>query len=448
VAGYAYITLYQLRSALLNRLQDAGAVYTTTAEANLYLQEALRVLNALTAAWPTDFVLNFNPGDRWKSLNFAGSPRQRTLTDAALYTQMQAMLLEPMSGGTWTGTAQYNIAMLAGALAYRRDELLLASSANVVNLLMPSPALSTRTYLPDSTLDLLRVRWIPVDSTAAMPYALGREDIVTRNAFGVQLPIQPGEPDSWMITATTPPAFDVSCPPNQPGQWDLLLAFSGTPFAPPVPQLINLPDDWAWVAMYGALADVLSNAPEGRDAERAKYCQQRYEEGKKAMLTLPWLLQAMTGGVSIDTLGFKEIDTQWQNWEQRQPASDPQIVVGGMDLVALAPFPTTASVSTMLTVVQNAPVPVNDTDLIQLSRDGVDAVLAYAQHIALFKAGGADFAATLPLYAQFEQYCKMKNAMYSALSMDRRQLLGEGNRQDEDDPRFEPEGMTRGKKAR
>ena len=175
----------------------------------------MRVLNAQTAAFPQDYQFDFNPGDTWKTLNVAGSPRQRTITDSDLYDQMEAMLLEPMSGGVWTGTAQYNIAMLSGALQYRRDELLLLSNANVVNLLQTSPVLSVRTYLPDSTLNLSRVRWIPVDSSATMPYALGREDVVTRNAFGVNLPIQPGEPDSWMITANTPLSFDVSCPPNQ-----------------------------------------------------------------------------------------------------------------------------------------------------------------------------------------------------------------------------------------
>ena len=37
----------------------------------------------------------------------------------------------------------------------------------------------------------------------------------------------------------------------------------------------------------------------------------------------------------------EEINTQMQNWEQNQPADDPQIVVGGIDLIALAPFATT-----------------------------------------------------------------------------------------------------------
>jgi hypothetical protein len=444
MASYAYITLGQMRAELLNRLQDSGAVYTQAAEANLYIQEGLRILNAQTAAFPEDYQFDFNPGDTWKTLNVAGSPRQRTVTDSDLYAQMEAMLLEPMSGGTWVGTAQYNIAMLSGALQYRRDELLLLSDANVVNLIQPSPVLSVRTFLPDSTLNLSRVRWIPFDSSATMPYALGREDVVTRNAFGVNLAIQPGEPDSWMITANTPLSFDVSCPPNQGGQWDMLVSEAGVPFTPPTAALVGLPDDWAWVCLYGALADVLANSPEGRDSQRAKYCMARYEQGKKAMMRLPWLLEATVGSVSVDTLGLKEIDTQMQNWEQNQPVDDPQIVVGGIDLIALAPF-ATVGVSTVLTVVENAPVPAVDSDQVQLSRDGVDAVLAYAQHVASFKMGGSNFALTMPLYEQFEAYCRLKNREYAALGMSRVQMLMEGNRQDADDPEFEGKEAKHGR---
>jgi hypothetical protein len=162
----------------------------------------------------------------------------------------------------------------------------------------------------------------------------------------------------------------------------------------------------------------------------------RYEQGKKAMMRLPWLLEATVGSVSVDTLGLKEIDTQMQNWEQNQPVDDPQIVVGGIDLIALAPF-TTTEVSTVLTVVENAPVPSADSDQIQLSRDGVDAVLAYAQHVASFKLGGKDFLNTLPLLEQFESYCRLKSSQYASLGVSRVQMLMEGNRGDIDDPRFE-----------
>src|ERR1700734_3738219 len=192
--GYTYLTLAQLRGELLQRLQDAGGVNTPAAEANLYITEALRLINALTYIWNTDYQFNFNGGDTWKTLNVAGSPRQRTVTDTYLYNQLEAMLMEPISGGVWTGTNQYNIGILSAALQYRRDELLLQSAANPVNIFTEAPLLSTRTVLPDSTLDLFRVRYIAQDSS--MPYVLGREDVGRHNAFDPQVSIQPGPPAS------------------------------------------------------------------------------------------------------------------------------------------------------------------------------------------------------------------------------------------------------------
>lgn len=148
MGSYAYLTFGALKAELLSRLQDSTAQYTSDAEAGIYLTEAFRALNAQTFAWNADYQFDFNAGDTWKSLNVAGSPRQRTVTDADLYNQMEYMLLEPASGGTWTGTTQFNIGILSAALQYRRDELLLQSAASPINLLQESPVLSTRTFLP------------------------------------------------------------------------------------------------------------------------------------------------------------------------------------------------------------------------------------------------------------------------------------------------------------
>ncbi|MHB1952125.1 MAG: hypothetical protein ACYCOU_00130 [Sulfobacillus sp.] len=446
--SYSYLSWGQLRVELLQRLQDAGGVYTSAAEADLYLTEALRLLNAITFAWNADYTFPFAPGDTWKTLNASGSPRQRTVTDTELYDQMEAMLLEPMSGGTWTGSSQYNLGMISAALQYRRDELLLQSAANPVNLLLPSPLLSQRTFLPDSTLDVFRIRWIAEDSS--MPYVLGREDISTANAFQPWAAVQPGAPDSWLITANPPLSFDCSCPPNQPGTWDTILSFAGASFAPPATTLVGIPDDWTPALVYGALADVLANSPEGRDIARAKYCLARYEQLKKAMLSLPWLIEAAVNGIEVDTPSHTEIDAWLQDWESRLPTDDPQIVVGGVDLVALAPFASVfgSEQTAVLTVVGNAPIPASDAAEVQLSRDGVDAVLAYSQHVASFKMGGADFAATLPLLEQFEAYCRKKNAEYAALGIFRPDLLSQGFRDDEADPRFEKDIEERHGKPR
>ena len=108
------MTRAQLRAALMQRLQDTGNVNIPVAEADIYITEALRVTCAQTQApGIVDFVFDFLPGSTWNTLNFAGSPRERTVTDTDIYSQVEAMLMEPMSGGTWTGTNQFNITQLA-----------------------------------------------------------------------------------------------------------------------------------------------------------------------------------------------------------------------------------------------------------------------------------------------------------------------------------------------
>jgi hypothetical protein len=438
--SYNYMTLGELIDSLLLKLQDANGVLTPRNEAKIYVWESLRVLNIQTSLWNEDYQLDFNPGDTWKTLNVSGSPRQRTVTDTYLYDQIEAMLMEPMSGGTWTGTTQYNLTLISGSLQYRRDELLLLSAANVVNLLQTSPVNAVRTFLPDSTLDVLRVRWIPVDSSFA-PYALGREDIMSRNAYAATATIEPGEPESWMITANSPLQFDCSRPPNQPGTWDMLIPFSGATLAPPTNTPVGIPDDWTPALIYGVLADVLSNAPEGRDQMRAKYCLQRYEQFKKSIIKMPWLLQATVESVPVKPTSFQEMDSWGQNWENTWAFDDPTMVVGGVDFVALGPFVASDGVtrSSVLTLIGNAPIPANDGAQVQLDRAGVDAVLNYAQHLASFKMGGKDFADTFPLLTQFEEYCAKKNAQYAALGIYRPEMLLEGTRLEMIDPRFEKE---------
>ena len=143
----------------------------------------------------------------------------------------------------------------------------------------------------------------------------------------------------------------------------------------------------------------------------------------------------------MDTPSYVEADAYHPNWEQTWPSGDPQIVVGGMDLVALAPFVVApvAPVGGVLTLVGNAPVPTTDSTTVQLSRDAVDAILAYAQHLAMFKCGGAEFAATLPLLDQFERYCASENSRYAALGITRPDMIHSGSRGEDIDPRYQAE---------
>ena len=76
---YSWITLSQAISALQGRLQST--TFWTTEELQVYLNEALRLGNALTEQWNADFAFA-SSGSTWDNLGtFTGSPRLRTVTD-------------------------------------------------------------------------------------------------------------------------------------------------------------------------------------------------------------------------------------------------------------------------------------------------------------------------------------------------------------------------------
>jgi hypothetical protein len=164
VSTYSYITLTQAVAALALRLNDPNLVSYSFAELAAYICESLRSWNALTSIWNADYAFNIAPptASVWYALRgVAGYPRQQTVLDTDIYTIMEYHLLEPPTGGTWTGTPQFSISDLSGALQRRRDEIIQISSCNPVSAPLASIPNTRRTALPDSVLQVIRNRFVP-----------------------------------------------------------------------------------------------------------------------------------------------------------------------------------------------------------------------------------------------------------------------------------------------
>jgi len=115
MTAYSWLTFLTARQQLASRLADTGNVFWTDTECGIYVCQALRMFNVLTFTWKQDFV--FNSSTLWNSLaTLTNSPRIRTLTDTYCYTLMEYMLLEPPTGGTWSGTSQFTINDFSTAL--------------------------------------------------------------------------------------------------------------------------------------------------------------------------------------------------------------------------------------------------------------------------------------------------------------------------------------------
>lgn len=433
---FTYITWTQLKGQLAARLADPSNVFWTDAELGMYLIESLRVWSALTEQWNQEFTFNATSASQWYNLGtMNGSPRKRSVTDANLYTSMQYMLLEPATGaGPWTGTSQFSLSDLQNALQRRRDELIQVSGCNMTEQTLAASAGSSRIYFPDNTLEPRRARFIPANA-AIDPNVLNLEDRSAMMYFEDDNPTAPaGVPDLWSVVSGPPLAMDVDRK-MIPGNFKVISLVSGSAFAPPAATLMGLPDDWAWVAMYGALADLLGRESEATDRLRAEYCLKRYEDGMKLMAAANWMTAALINNQNVDTPSLAEVDCYAPDWET-SATTWPMVVAAGVDFVAPAPLQVGGGVlGVEVNLVGNAPIPANDDDFVQVSRDALDVILDYAQATACFKQGGADFIATLPMLSNFFTMAQMQNKRMEQLALYWTTFRSQGTRQTDMQPR-------------
>lgn len=497
MATYSWLTKTAAVSALQGRLNNSG--FWTDTECWVYLSESLRHWNGLTEQWNAPFNINNANGQWINTGTLTGSPRLRSMTDQTLYGQMCYMLLEPqLVAGAWAGTSQFTLANLQNALQKRTQEVIQATSCNLSQLsaLAATPG-TRRTTLADTVLEPRRIRFLALmaqtsgtaSSSASavtvgsatgiqtgqvitgtgiqigtfvtgmtglvasislptsgavsgqiqcyLPITLTREDALAFQSFEPEYQQTAGFPQSWAIASEPPLAFDVDIAPTTPGYFDVLALNAGPTFAPPASSLLGLPDDWSMVPMYGALADVLGAESEATDRQRSAYCMERYTQMLEMMKRSNWLLDTNINGATADTTSLAEMDSLAVGWEQSQ-MNLPAVIEAGIDLVAPVPG---VSQQVSLQLVGNAPLLDSTNTYVQVSRDDIEAVLNYAQHVASFKQGGSEFTNTVPLLKDFYRAAASVNRRWATYGIFVEVLRAQGKLQEEAQPKEVARGV-------
>ena len=427
--SYSWLTFLSARQQLASRLADSGEIFWTDSELKTYITKALQIFNCLTFFWKQDY--SFTSTQLWNTLgSLTGSPRLRTATDTQSYINMEYMLLEPPSGGTWTGTSQFSISDLSQSLQRRRDEMIQVS--NCAQSIMPGIGLTPntrRTNLPDDVVDVARVRYIP---STGNPVTLYRDDNVAQEFYEYGFPQSiSGTPQTYMVSSEPPLSFDVDITPDQPGTYEAVVSQSGTAFNPPTSTLLGIPDDFAWVAEFGALADLLGRDSEATDRERSAYCLRRYQDGLNLLLKTPWIMLANVNGIAVSVDSIKETDNYMPEWDSNPTGFGPVVVVGGIDFLAA---PVGSGIG--MTVLGNAPIPTLDTDFIQISRSDVDIMYDLAQSLATFKIGGSEWKQALDLEYRAIMACSAENSRLRSTGSFADVILQRGQAQDRAQNRY------------
>ena len=272
---YTAPSLGQAATALASRLNDQGNVRWVQAELFVYIREAIRTWNAWTSHFRDQASFNTVVGQAFYDLPTELSTlRPQTVTNWELVTDLQYALMEPpAAGGTWTGTDQFTLEQLSNAIWRRRDQFLRETGAVLTRseTVYVAPAASGRIALDEAILQVRRAAWQPTLTTFRVP--LLRADEWGANHYTPAWPSS-SEPPSAYSVSVTPPLTLQLIPPGSSldGTLDLVSVNKGATVNELVSASLEIPDDWAWVVKYGALADLLGGDGLAIDPQRAAYC--------------------------------------------------------------------------------------------------------------------------------------------------------------------------------
>lgn len=419
-------TLAQAQAALAARLNDPGFTHWTAAECTVYLREALRWWNAATAHWRDQDDFATSALTPFYDLGTVIAPlRARTVTNWDLVIDLQYALLEPpAAGGTWTGTNQFDLTVLSTAIQRRRDQFLRDTGAIVTHTVTPySPVpASGRLDLDEAVLIVRRAAWEPA-ATGSTLQPLQRTDEWAGTHFAPAWPQSPNLPFAYSTSVVPPITLQLIPPPTADGDLDLVAIAKGAVVNPAAAASLGIPDDFAWVVKFGALADLLQGDGLALDPQRAQYCEARWQEGIELCKRAPVVLAARIDGVTARIGSLLDADSYTPTW-QVIPGAPRELLLAGQNLLATTPRADANGPYTItLDVVRNAPVPALANEILQVGQDFYDSILDYAQHLALFKEGPGQVEIATGLLQRAAQAAGVTLRLQQASQPSRRPLL-------------------------
>lgn len=432
---YTSPSLTQALADLGSRLNDPASIHWTDLEKTRYLCEALRTWNALTSHFRDQGSFTATLNEPFYDLpTVLPALRAQTVTNWDLVLDIQYALLEPPSAATWVGTDQFTLAQVSQAIQRRRDQFLRETNSVVTRSTTAYGVTGTgRIALSESVLQVRRAAWRP-DATALL-LPLLRTDEWAANHYQPTwvTPSTAARPPRTYSTSVVPPlTMQILPPPSGAGTLDLVSINKGLPLVPTLEMSLGIPNDWAWVVKWGALADLLSGDGLALDVPRSTHYEQRWQQGLDGAKKAAVVLAARINGVPCVCGDLSSADTYQPTW-QLVGGVPRKVLLSGQTLLALNPPPgaTGSPWTIVLDVIRNAPVPVNGVDVLQVSQDIYDVLLDYAQYIALSKEGPGELEGAMGLLERFGRAAGVDLGLQQAQQPSRSPLLQQ-TRTDED----------------
>lgn len=421
---------------------NCAGVHWTAAEQSLYAMEALHVFNALTQYAKTRAQFVATNGAIFYDLTTA-VPAQRayTILDQQLVTLLEYALMEPPTPTVWTGSAMFTLAQLTNALQTRLDrfkwETGIALSRELTAVVIDA---NGRVPLNADVTQLRRVLWTP-NGGASTPVA--RDDEWAMNQFAKAWPTpvvaDTMHPLAYSVGVSPPLTVQLAPPPTVNGSLDVLVITQGATLNPAVGVLLGIPDDFAWVVYYGALADLLKEPGPANDPIRGQIADQLWDLGIAAAKRSGVVLSARINGVPVPINTVSDADSYSRQW-QTGTGVPARVLLAGNNLLALSPIADAGGPYIVtLDLVQNIPLPVNLGDTFIAGGAALTQILMdYARFLALYKEGPSQAQEGTMYLQRFMTACGIETDFDQALSPNRDSLIGQTRQAERVVPRSQP----------
>lgn len=402
---YTHLTRAQFRADIASLLGDTGYVYWSADEINRSINESLLLWGLLTAHWKERGTFPTVAGTAFYDMpDELPTLITRTYTLGDLTKEIQYHLLEPSTGVVGAGmTGQFNVANLTSSINRRRNQLLLDAETDVHSATWAvAPPPSGRTQLDQSIALVQRACWHGVNGVNTV---LRREDAWSAGSQNYLWNLTPGTPWGYSLAETRPIEIQFIPPPLAGGV--LHLMYSDTVvMAVADGTLLSMHDEFAHIAKWGTLHDLLSTSSEAFDPIRAKYCLERYTQGVEAAKLSKVVIRLQLNDQNLPIDALINLDLSRPNWES--VTGRPNACGLLAHLVGLSKVPD-AVYGMSVDIVRSAPLPAGDASFIQIGREELDYLIGYVRHILSFKLGGEEFLSTLPLYDSFLKGAAQRN---------------------------------------
>lgn len=213
-----------------------------------------------------------------------------SVTDADFIEEIAWRTIETslFPSGLWTVTEIANYTNQRQNRFNRDAKLMLAHQP------LTFSAAQTSADLPQDWIATINGSWTPATgTTAGISTTVGTGDRYAAEKAISSTNNPPSRPVILDDQSAGPLKVELFPPPDVAGDLEILYAsvLEVLPFDPLNPEIFDLPDDVIPYIVYGVLADMLSKDGRGQDLARAKYCEERFQEGiaLSAILLEGWI---------------------------------------------------------------------------------------------------------------------------------------------------------------